>query len=159
MTDFSALYGKYSRDVFRFAYYLCGNRGEAEDITSATFVRAFASPERIEMATMKGYLLTIARNLFLHGARKKKRHIELTGEYRDPRPGPEDEAAGRSELRVVLERLHELPEIDRAAVVMRAVEEMPYEEISRALGVPVATLKVKIHRARLALAGIRRGKE
>ena len=34
MTDFSALYQKYAPDVFRFAMYLSGNRGEAEDIAN-----------------------------------------------------------------------------------------------------------------------------
>ena len=65
MTDFGTLYTKYAPDVFRFAMYLSGNRSEAEDITSETFVRAWTAPEPIAMATVKGYLLTIARNLFL----------------------------------------------------------------------------------------------
>ena len=65
MTDFTELYKKYAPDVFRFAMYLSGNRGEAEDIVSETFVRVWTAPEPIAMATVKGYLLTIARNLFL----------------------------------------------------------------------------------------------
>jgi len=39
MTDFSEIYRRYAPDVFRFALYLSGNRGDAEDITSETFVR------------------------------------------------------------------------------------------------------------------------
>jgi RNA polymerase sigma-70 factor, ECF subfamily len=39
--------------------------------------------------------------------------------------------------------------------LMRAFEEMPYEEIARALGLSPAAAKVKVHRARLALAGLR----
>jgi len=46
MTDFSSLYRKYASDVYRFALYLSNERGEAEDITSETFVRAWTSPER-----------------------------------------------------------------------------------------------------------------
>ena len=65
MTDFSALYKKYAPDVFGFALYLSGERGEAEDITSETFVRVWTSPEPIEMATVRGYLFTIARALGL----------------------------------------------------------------------------------------------
>jgi RNA polymerase sigma-70 factor (ECF subfamily) len=70
MTDFSTLYKKYAPDVFRFALYLSGNRGQAEDITSETFVRAWTSPETIKVATVKAYLFTIARNLFLHGLQR-----------------------------------------------------------------------------------------
>jgi RNA polymerase sigma-70 factor (ECF subfamily) len=57
----------------------------------------------------------------------------------------------------VLAGLQELREIDRAALLMRALDSMPYEEIARALGISLASAKVKIHRARLALAGIRYG--
>jgi DNA-directed RNA polymerase specialized sigma24 family protein len=39
MTGFGALYTKYAQDVYHFALYLSGERGEAEDITSETFVR------------------------------------------------------------------------------------------------------------------------
>jgi len=65
--DFHALYVRYSPDVFRFALYLSGDRHDAEDITSETFVRAWTAPGPIRAATVKGYLLTIARNLFLAG--------------------------------------------------------------------------------------------
>ena len=77
MTDFSSLYRKYAPDVYRFALYLSNERGQAEDITSETFVRAWTSPEPIEMATVKGYRFTIARNLFLQGLRKKSRRVPL----------------------------------------------------------------------------------
>jgi len=60
-----------------------------------------------------------------------------------------------SELQAVIARLQELPEVDRAALIMRATSEMPYEEIARALGISLASVKVKIHRGRLKLAGLR----
>lgn len=157
MTDFSALYKKYAPDVFRFALYLSGDRSQAEDITSETFVRAWTAPERIEVATVKGYLFTIAHNLFLHGLRKKSRQVELDRELPDPQPSPYVQAEQKEEFRAMLAGLQVLPEIDRAALLMRALDGMPYEEISRALQISLASAKVKIHRARLALAGIRNG--
>jgi RNA polymerase sigma-70 factor (ECF subfamily) len=161
MMEFSALYQKYARDVYRFALYLCGERGDAEDITAETFVRAWTSPEPIRTATVKGYLFTIARNLFLQGLRRKRRHAEVPEDagdlVADPQPGPQALAEGRAELGAVLAGMQKLPEADRAALIMRAFEGMPYEEIAQALGIPLTTVKVKIHRARLALAGIREG--
>lgn len=157
MTDFSALYQKYAPDVFRFALYLSGDRSQAEDITSETFVRAWTSPEPIEMATVKGYLYTIARNLFLHGLRRKSDHVALDRELPDPRASSYVQAERKEEFRAMLAGLQELPEIDRTALLMRALDGMPYDEISRALGISLASTKVKIHRARMALAGIRHG--
>lgn len=154
MDEFHALYGKYAPDVFRFALYLSGNREDAEDITSETFVRVWTAPGPIRMATVKGYLLTIARNLFLHGLRRKSRQVPLDMELRDPAAGPQAQVEAESELQAVIARLQGLPEVDRAALVMRAAAEMPYDEIARALGISLASVKVKIHRARLSLAGL-----
>ncbi|HEY0788868.1 MAG TPA: sigma-70 region 4 domain-containing protein, partial [Thermoanaerobaculia bacterium] len=67
-------------------------------------------------------------------------------------PGPEARAGGESALRVVLGALAALPEIDRAALLMRADDGLPYEEIARALGITTTSAKVKVHRARLRLA-------
>ena len=155
MTDFGTLYQKYAPDVFRFALYLSGDQSQAEDITSETFVRVWTSPESIELATVKGYLFTIARNLFLHGLRRKSRHIELDREVPDPQASPYVQAAQKEEFLAILAGLQELPEIDRAALLMRALDGMPYEEISQALKISLASAKVKIHRARLALVEIR----
>jgi len=154
MDEFHALYAKYAPDVFRFSLYLAGNREDAEDITSETFVRVWTAPGEIRMATVKGYLLTIARNLFLQGLRRKSRHVPLDMELRDPAAGPLAQVEADSELEAVIARLQELSEVDRAALIMRAAGDMPYEEIARALKISLASVKVKIHRARLKLAGL-----
>lgn len=155
MTDFSTLYRRYAPDVFRFALYLSGDRHSAEDITSETFVRAWTSPEPIRTATVKSYLLTIARHLHLQGLRRSRRHVELDETLRDPRPGPHAEAERSSQLDAVLAELGRLPEVDRAALLLRAVEGLPYDEIAQALGISLSAVKVKIHRARAALFGLR----
>jgi RNA polymerase sigma-70 factor, ECF subfamily len=155
MTGFGELYKKHAPDVYRFALYLSGEHGEAQDITSEVFVRAWASSEPIRTATVKAYLFAIARNLFLQGLRKKSRHVALDEDLRDPQASPYAQAEEKAELAAVFAKLQKLPEIDRAALLMRAFDEMPYEEIARALGISLAAVKVKIHRARLALADIR----
>lgn len=153
--EFTRLYEAYADDVFRFALYLCGERADAEDIASETFVRAFTAPEPVRMATAKGYLLTIARNLYLQRSRTRSRHVPVPPELHDPRPGPERQAETSAELTAVFARLQRLPELSRSALLMSAVDGLPYDEIARALGLSVAAVKVRIHRARLALADIR----
>jgi RNA polymerase sigma-70 factor (ECF subfamily) len=152
MTDFTALYQKYAAEVFRFALYLSGNQGDAEDITSETFVRVWTSAAHIDTSTVRGYLLAIARNLFLQGLRRSRKHGALSDSLPDAKPGPHERAQRRAELDAVLQRLQQLPELDRAAVLMRALEDAPYEDIARALGISVVAAKVKVHRARISLA-------
>lgn len=152
MTDFEALYKRHARDLYRFAFYLCGNHAEAEDIVSETFVRAWNAPVRIRVLTAKAYLFTIARNYFLQRARRAWRHTELDEELRDPSLGPLARAQQKGDLTRVLHALRALPEVDRSALLMCALEEMPYQEIAEALGLTVPAVKTKIHRARLKLA-------
>jgi RNA polymerase sigma-70 factor (ECF subfamily) len=107
------------------------------------------------MTSVKGYLFTIARNLFLQGLRKKSRNVELSDDLRDPQASPYAQAEQKQEYQAVIAELQKLPEIDRAALLMRAFDDVPYEEIARSLGIPLATVKVKIHRTRLKLAEFR----
>jgi RNA polymerase sigma-70 factor (ECF subfamily) len=153
--DIDALYPRYARDVFRFATYLCGNRSDAEDITAETFVRAWTATERIEAATVKGYLFTIARNLFLKGIRRRSRHTSLREDLPDPAPGHPSRLEQQAELDAVLARLQTLPEVDRAALLMRALDGLPYQEIALALGLSLSSVKVKVHRTRAVLMKLR----
>jgi RNA polymerase sigma-70 factor, ECF subfamily len=163
LTDIDALYKEYSASVYRFALYLSGNHAEAEDIMAETFVRAWTSPSPILLETVKGYLFAIARNLYLRGLRRSSRQTELETEsaegmeelLRSSEADPYRQAAQKEELQRVMQKLQTLPEPDRAALLMRALDEMPYEEIGRALGLSLSAVKVKVHRARLALAVVR----
>jgi RNA polymerase sigma-70 factor (ECF subfamily) len=155
MSERADLYRRHAGDVFRFALYLTGNRSDAEDITSETFVRVWTSAGPIRAQTVKGYLLTIARNLFLQGVRRTSRQAELPDQIRDKAPGPQERAEQKAELARVMARLQALPEVDRSALLMRASEDMSYQEIATALGISLAAVKVKIHRARLALGEVR----
>ena len=158
MTDFAGLYRKYARDVHRFATFLTGDPALADDVVSETFIRLWSARARIDLTTVRSYLLTIARNLVLHERRHLRRLASLDdgdAAGADAGPDPEERLRSRQELRSVLAALQVLPEVDRAALLMRAEGVMTYEEIAAALGITTAAAKVKVHRARLRLAGAR----
>jgi RNA polymerase sigma-70 factor, ECF subfamily len=154
-TNFETLYAKHAPDVFRFALYLSGNRSDAEDITAETFVCAWTAAEPMRVATVKAYLLTIARNLFLKGLRRTRREARLSEELPDPAPGAAERLQHQTELVAVVARLETLPEVDRAALLMRALDGAPYQEIAQVLGISEGSAKVKVHRARAALMKLR----
>lgn len=154
--DFASLYGTYGRDVYRFALFLCGDPAQADDLAAETFVRAWSARERLDLASVKSYLLAIVRNLFLHEVRRPaRRTVDLPPDLPAPAPSPERRAIARDDLAGVLAELQRLPEVDRAALVLRVEDQMPYDEIARVLGISLAAVKVKIHRARLRLAEAR----
>jgi RNA polymerase sigma factor (sigma-70 family) len=152
MTDFEALYEHYSRDIYRFALYLCGNHAEAEDIAAETFVLAWNASGRIRAVTAKSYLFAIARNCYLERLRRGGRQTELDETMPDPKASPYAAAEGRIELARVLAELQQLPEVDRTVLLLRVQEELSYQEIADAVQLSLPAVKVKIHRARLKLA-------
>jgi RNA polymerase sigma-70 factor (ECF subfamily) len=152
--DLQDLYSRYAADVRRFALYLCGNEALADDLTSETFLRAWSSSSPIRESTVKAYLFTIVRHLHLSELRRSSRQDVLSETMPSAKPTQDREFESVSTMRIVLEGLRQLPEIDRAALLMRTHGEMPYEEIARILKVSTANAKVKVHRARLKLAAL-----
>jgi RNA polymerase sigma-70 factor (ECF subfamily) len=152
--DFDALYREYAPRVRRFVLGLSGDVAVADDVTAETFVRVWATRDRVRHETVRAFLFTIARNLWLQGIRSRWRQRELDVEDPDPRPGPDVEAMGRIDLQRTLSALGTLEPIDRAAILMRAQEELSYEEIAQSLDITVAAAKVRVHRARKRLKEI-----
>ena len=155
--SFQELYEGYAADVRRFALYLSGDAALADDVTSETFIRAWTSPTRIRAESVKAYLLTIARNTYLQFIRAERTRAELDEDVPDQAPDPHATAGRREELSRVLRALHQLPEVDRSALIMRTMDELPYREIAQSLGLTSQAARVKVHRSRLALARIRDG--
>lgn len=158
MTDSRDLYNQYAGDVYRFALFLCGNPPEAEEIVAETFARALTGRAPLATATAKGYLLTIARNLYIESLRQRKRRAELTPDLPDPQPHLEHVVSQKTELEALQMFLQQCPEIDRAALLLRA-DGVAYDEIAAALNISLASAKVKVHRLRLKLAEWRASRE
>lgn len=151
MLDFDTLYREYAPRVHRFVIGLSGDAALADDVTAETFVRVWATRDRVRHETVRAFLFTIARNLWLQGIRSKWRHRELGAEDADPSPGPDVQAADRIDLNRAFKVLAALDPADRAAILMRAQEEMSYEEIAQSLAITVSAAKVRVHRARKRL--------
>jgi len=155
MLNFNELYDLYANEVYKFAYWLSGDRFEAEDITSETFIRVWVRFSTIRTETLKAYLFTIARNIYLKKLRKGKKQIALNDTFPDRNPEPEKLVDSRLELQRVWSALQKLSEIDRAAFVLRVQHELSYAEISRVLGISLTAAKVKVHRVRKKLLAAR----
>jgi len=159
MLNFNELYDLYANEVYRFAFWLSGDTFEAEDITSETFVRVWVRFNTIRTETLKAYLFTIARNIYLKKLRKGKNQIALNDSFPDRNPEPEELVDSRLELLKVRNALQNLSETDRAAFVLRVQHELSYAEISRVLGISLTTAKVKVHRVRKKLLAARADQE
>ena len=153
-TTFHDLYARYSDDVYRFALWLSGNPDDAMDVTSETFVRAWTAPSEPRMDSVKAYLFTIARNLIRKQWHRDARHEPLEETIQDSATPTFEIAAQRDEFRQAMKAIQSLSEMDRTVLLLRAEEEMSYEDIAIITGLTVTAAKVKVFRARAKLVAL-----
>lgn len=147
---FRDLYEAHAPAVHRFVSRLSGDNVLAEDITAETFLRVWSSDIPVRLSTARAYLYTIARRLFIEQARRAQRHTPLLNDFPHSTDTARD-AEARDTLKHLDLALAQLPEDSRAALILHAVEELPYSEIAAVLDITVTAAKVKVHRARLRL--------
>ena len=145
---------RYGRKVYTMAYRLTGDPEEAKDLSQDVFVRVYRNLDKYEPGTFEGWLYRITKNLFLDRVRRRKRVLMEPlpdEEWRQPEeegPGPAEHLE-RGVLRGDIEHaITALPPAFRTAVVMCDVQGLSYEEIARATGWPLGTVRSRIHRGR-----------
>lgn len=145
--------------VFTLAVYMLGDHGEAEDVTQEVLIRAWQSAHEVAPDRLGAWLLRVARNRCIDHLRTRRSRWaglrEAAGaavaSARDSAPDPEALAWG-SDLRAALGRaLAELAEPFRSVVILREIQGLSYREISDALELPLATVRVTLHRGRRRL--------
>jgi RNA polymerase sigma-70 factor (ECF subfamily) len=152
MDGFREIYNRYYQDVRRFALFLTGDPTRADDLTADTFVRAWQARDRIQHATVKAYLMTIARNLYRDQRRSSRHFVELEDTLVDTAPRADQHVQHASTLKNVRARLRRIAKGDRRALLLFVVREMSYAEVAAALGISIGAVKSRICRARDALS-------
>ncbi len=142
----------YLKPLYSTACRLTRCPHDAEDLVQETFLRAFRSFESFTPGTnLRAWLYTILHRVRTDALRKlgrTPRTVELVDEAHAVPPSQDALARGQEE---VARALAGLPEAYRAAVVLRDVEDLTYDEIARALDIPIGTVMSRIHRGRALL--------
>lgn len=144
----------HGRFLYNVAYRLTGNDADAQDVVQEALVRIRRGLERYVPGSLEGWLARIVTNTFLDEVRRRKRRpADALPDDPDlvvpPSPAADEVTTGFSDE--VQDALGELPEDFRTAVVLCDVVGLPYEEIAESLGVPVGTVRSRIHRGRRQL--------
>ncbi|MBF7082275.1 RNA polymerase sigma factor [Desulfallas sp. Bu1-1] len=153
MSIIEKLYHRYRVAVFRYLYRMGGDYHLAEELTQETFYRAFLSLQGFRgESALSTWLFRIAFYVYtgyLRGHPRERnlpleRDIEDGSSARDPARSVED-AENRRLARLALQKL---PVEYRAAIILREIEEMTFDEIGAVLGKSPATARVTLFRAR-----------
>jgi RNA polymerase sigma-70 factor (ECF subfamily) len=151
---FALLVRRHERRVYNLAFRVLGREEDARDATQDAFLTALR-----RLSTFRG---DAAFSTWMHRVTVNACYDILRKRKRDPQHElPEDLDAGprhadhaeTTAISVDVRRALLLVPFDfRAPLVMHDVQDMPYDEIAEVLGVPVGTVKSRIHRGRVALA-------
>jgi RNA polymerase sigma-70 factor, ECF subfamily len=157
---FDLVLRQYQTKVFHLALSMLGNREQAEDTAQEVFIRIWrALPGYRAQSTVSTWIYSIARNACLTTLKSaaSRRTISLedpaTRAAAERKADPHNLNSAERPYAPDLQRLvAELPEKQRQIVTLFYMEEKSCEEVSRLLGIPVATVKTHLHRARKELA-------
>ncbi|EJK80635.1 sigma-70 family RNA polymerase sigma factor [Agrobacterium sp. SHOUNA12C] len=137
----------------RYARSLVRNADEAEDLVHDALVKAYERKASFRRgANLRTWLLSILHNAHIDRLRQKRslnrRHEEAAVEFEPALPASQDHAVRLSQVR---DAFFNLPEEQREALHLVAIEDLSYQEAASALGIPMGTLMSRIARARASL--------
>lgn len=146
--DLAELARAHHAAVYRYAYRLCGNATEAEDLTQQTFLIAVRKVHQVREADRAcSWLLAVVRSCFLKSIRKL-RPVAVGGLEQEPEQtelAPELDEVDRERLTTALA---DLPGEFRVVVLMFYFEELSYQEIASELEIPIGTVMSRLSRAK-----------
>jgi RNA polymerase sigma-70 factor (ECF subfamily) len=146
---------EHGRFLYGLAYRLTGNDADAQDLVQEVLLRVRRGLASYQPGSMEGWLSRITTNAFLDEVRRRRRRPT------DPLDDEVADVGGSTDVEDVFAATHLSADVEaalrelspefRAAVVLCDVVGLSYDEIATALGVPVGTVRSRIHRGRAGL--------
>ena len=160
--EFTLLCRRHGDEIYRYARSLLCNRADAEDATQEVLLRLWSHLPRINLFSVRAWLLRTTRCYCLDQLRRRANvatAIPVEQELLEDLPDDlalNPSLAADSSFRLELARraLFKLPENLRSVFVLYEVNGLRYREIAKTLGMPINTVKVYLSRARVKLSHV-----
>jgi RNA polymerase sigma-70 factor (ECF subfamily) len=154
---FAVLVERHERRVFNIALRMTGREEDARDATQDAFLTALRKLSSFRgEAAFTTWLHRVTVNACYDLLRKRRRAPLLdhaSDDRPEPEPPPAPDHADRTALSVDVQRaLLQVPLDYRAVMILHDVQDLPQEEVSAILGIPIGTVKSRLHRGRISLA-------
>ncbi len=153
---------RYKDQLLNFVYRFLGNQEEAEDVVQETFLRVYRNRHAYQrVAKFSTWIYTIAGNLARTELRRRNRRriFSLSNmgvddkeyEISDEFSSPEKHTNTVLSEEIIQKEINKLSPKFREVIILRDIQELSYEEISKIIRVPIGTVKSRVNRARLRL--------
>jgi RNA polymerase sigma-70 factor (ECF subfamily) len=151
LAAFEALYERHKDWVLSLAFRFCGNREDALDVLQETFVYFLKKLPSLELRSqLRTFLYPAVKHLAFSRKQSARRQVSLESAPDPPARDKEPDEIGHL--------LHGLSDQHREVVWMRFADGLDLKEIAEALGIPLGTVKSRLHGALEALRRLRRGR-
>ena len=161
---FTELVNRYKDKIINFIYRFMGDIDVSQDLTQETFLKFYIKKDSYkEIAKFSTWLYTIAGNLAKTELRKNKRRktYSVSDLSRNDNPfiikdieSEEYEKHDNKEAQFLQESIIELDQEFRTIIILREIQELSYDSISKILKLPLGTVKSRINRGKLKLREI-----
>ena len=147
--SFVTLYDRYHHRLYGYCVKMLKDAVLAEDIHQEVFIRVARKKESFSGGSFGGWLFAIARNQCLNAIRDRHEHTSIDDLSRSLVAPAQELYDEKSEL--LRNAIESLPDDYREALVLRVYSGFSYQEIAEITESKLATVKVRIHRAKLKL--------
>ncbi|HEY9773751.1 MAG TPA: sigma-70 family RNA polymerase sigma factor [Planktothrix sp.] len=160
---FEVLVRRYQRTVYALLYKMAPDWTDIADLAQEAFIRMWRGIDKLQNPkAFRSWLSQIVTNLFYDELRKRPRRTPIlsldqaigddeegpTRDIPDPSAGPDDLVHRKDVREMVEEAISELPKQFRTAIILREIQDLPYDEIARITNTDLGTVKSRIARAR-----------
>src|ERR1700730_16449577 len=152
---FEVLCARYQSRLLSFCRHLLASREDAEDVLQEVFAAAYNAVLADERAiNVRPWLYRIARNRSLNHLRRASAIgvDSMDVHFADHGISTSDRVLRRESFRELIADVHEMPETQRTALLLREIDALSYEQISQAMETTVPSVKSLLVRARISLA-------
>lgn len=157
MLAMQTLVERYERRLFGYACRILGDRERAADIFQETFLRVFQKRHTYKRGHgfspwVHRICLNLCRDAFRRSSRRSETNLDDRWDVADDNPGPDEEVHRRRLAQRVRRAVEGLPEKHREVFLLAHYQNLSYPEVSQVLGIPVGTVKSRMHHATRKLA-------
>jgi RNA polymerase sigma factor (sigma-70 family) len=157
---FATLYERHNAALLSFCRHMCGNREDGEDALQQTFLRAHRALAAGQVPdSVRSWLFAIARNRCLTLIAARRSAAVPVEEIEVSFDGLSDEVRSRADLRELVADLAQLPDDQRAALVLSELADLTHVEIADAIGCQPGKVKALVFQARTTLIADRDARE
>jgi RNA polymerase sigma factor (sigma-70 family) len=157
---FATIYRRYNQEIYRFCLSILGNAEDARDALQSTMVKALQSlPGEEREIKLRPWLYRVAHNQSIDLLRRRHEVAAIDPELAAPGDGLAETAAQRERLRQLLRDLADLPERQRAALLMRELGGLEFAQIAEVFETSPAVARQTVYEARVSLRGLEEGRE